>query len=142
MRRPEADAVVWKERQGVEKMASGDLLQWFEIETPEACYLTWQQESGQWAGVEFIGAECYKRRNDAFLARFAQTPQWVVPDLEASQAMIQQVVLSRQRLMASMGLDGPTQAATVSPPLSTRSARLPGMCGSRSSSSIPRTRAR
>lgn len=79
-----------------------EILQWWEFETTEAVYLTWQQPSGTWAGIEFIGADRSKRRNDAFLARFSQEPQWVSPSLLEAQEAIRRVIVSRARLLESI----------------------------------------
>lgn len=77
-------------------------MQWWEFETNDATYLTWQQHDGLWAGLEFIGADRSKRRNDAFLNRFAQEPQWISPTLEAVQDAVRKIILTRRRLLASV----------------------------------------
>ena len=92
-------------------------LRWWEFDAPGAdgpLYLTWQfpDNTGRWGGIEFIGENRSTRRNNAFLSRFDQEPQWISESLREAQETVMRIITCRRRLLEAAQVMAPSAAKT------------------------------
>lgn len=88
-------------------------LNWYEHETDTAVYLLWRRADNTWGGIEFIGADRSKVRNDTFLARKTADAQWESLTLDGAYTLMERVIAARARLQRALqvGVMGAPQQA-------------------------------